>query len=98
MYARSSGPNHGGLPAAAFSRMCTAFEVAGIATWHRGSLSIHLSSAWGHVETPKGRNGASASDLTGRRSRLPYPNGRMMITPIPRSAADGRMTSSTSRS
>ena len=31
-YFRSSSPNHGGLPATAFSSMCLMLEVAGIAT------------------------------------------------------------------
>jgi len=43
--ARSSGPNQGGAPAAAFSAMRSGREVAGIATWQRGSLRIHL---WVH--------------------------------------------------
>ncbi len=37
-YARSSAPNHGGSPAAAFSVMRPSREVAGIATWQRESL------------------------------------------------------------
>src|SRR5207247_1594108 len=62
-YRRSSSPNHGGEPAAALSRIRATFEVAGIATWHRGSLSPHLSCACDQVATPNGASGArSAGD------------------------------------
>ena len=41
---RSSGPNQGGPPAAAF-RPARRLEVAGMATWHRGSLRASTSAA-----------------------------------------------------
>ena len=74
------------------SRMCAALDVAGIATWQRRSLRIHFSSACGHVVTPNGRSGASASAGRVAPSRLPSPNGRITMTPRPRSAAAGRIS------
>jgi hypothetical protein len=44
-YVRSSGPNHGGAPAAALLRMFAATDVAGMATWQRLSLRIHFRRA-----------------------------------------------------
>ena len=44
-YARSSGPNHGGRPAAAFSSTRAGFDVTGMVVWQRGSLRIHFRSA-----------------------------------------------------
>src|SRR5690349_2030577 len=59
--ARSSGPNQGGAPAAAFSAIRAGEDVAGIATWQRGSLKIHFNNACAQVVTPKACNGASAA-------------------------------------
>jgi ribosomal protein S18 acetylase RimI-like enzyme len=94
----SSAPNQGSEPAAAFSRAASGREVAGIATWHRESLSTHLSSACGQVRTPNGCNGSSAPFPTEERSNAPSPKGRMTITPSPRSRASGRIRRSTARS
>jgi hypothetical protein len=62
-YARSSGPNHGGDPAEAFSASLPGRAVAASETWTRGSLRPHLIRAWLQVVTPKGRRGASWSEL-----------------------------------
>ena len=78
---RSSGPNHGGSPAAAFSAERPGRDVAGIATWHRGSDRIHFSSACAQVVTPNGASGARAPASGGRRISAPSPNGRMTTTP-----------------
>jgi acetyltransferase len=94
----SSAPNQGGDPAAAFSRTPSGREEAGIATWHRESLSTHFSSACAQVRTPNGCNGSSAPSPIEERSNAPSPNGRMTITPRPRSSASGRMRRSTARS
>src|SRR5207237_3078942 len=45
-YARSSGPNQGGWPAAAFCATWAAEEVAGIATVTRGSDRTHFKRAF----------------------------------------------------
>ena len=89
--ARSAGPNQGGAPAAAFSTSRAGEEVAGMATWQRGSLRIHFSNACGQVVTPKGARGASAAGGGGRRSSAPSAKGRITTTPNPRSAARGRI-------
>ena len=46
-WSRASRSSQGGDPAAAFDCMCPGSDVAGMATWQRGSLRLHLSSAWG---------------------------------------------------
>src|SRR5262249_37763870 len=58
---RSSGPNQGGAPAAAFSVIRPDREVAGIAAVTRVSLAIHFRSACAHVVTPKARSGSSSA-------------------------------------
>src|SRR4051794_14351629 len=96
--ARSSGPNHGCEPAAAFARACAGSRVAGIATSTRSSDRPHLRSACGHVSTPNSRNGASSAGEGGRLSSEPSPNGRITITARPSSSASGSSTRLQSRS
>src|SRR5205814_848714 len=95
---RSSGPNQGGSPAAAFSAVRSGRDVAGIATSTRSSESTHFRSACAQVRMPNSRSGASSSSLGARRTSAPSPSGRMTITAIPSSAASGRSSRSTSRS
>src|SRR5215213_2637089 len=56
---RSASVNHGGDPAAAFSRARSGRFVAGITRSTRGSESAHLRSACAHVSTPNSRRGSS---------------------------------------
>ena len=94
----ASRSNHGGWPASAFSVIRSGRDVAGIATWQRGSLRIHLIRACAHVRTPNGASGSSADAGGERLVKAPSANGRITTTPRPRSAASGRMSRSTSRS
>ena len=63
--ARSSGPNHGGDPAAAFSAIRLGWAVAVRETCTRGSLGPHLIRAWLQVVMPRGHSGASWAGLGG---------------------------------
>ena len=92
--ARSSRPNHGGEPAAAFSAARSGREVAGMTRSTRGSESAHLSSACGQVSTPNGSSGASSAADGGRAASAPPPSGRITTTATPSSAASGSSTCS----
>ena len=67
-YCRSSGPNQGGDPAAAFSASRAGWAVAARETCTRGSLRPHLIRACAQVVTPNGRSGSS-SCRAGRPAR-----------------------------
>ena len=71
MYARSSGPNHGDDPAAAFSASRPGWAVAARLTCTRRSLRPHLIRACAQVVTPKGRSGASRSGAGRAAHELP---------------------------
>ena len=62
-YCRSSGPNHGGEPAAAFSASRAGWAVATSETCTRGSLRPHLIRACAQVVTPNGRSGSRSAGL-----------------------------------
>src|SRR5207248_4294781 len=97
---RSSGPSHGGSPAAAFSPARSGRRVAGMTRSTRPSDSAHLRSACAHVSTPSSRSGSSsrAAGSRPRSRREREPSGRMTITARPSSAASGSSSRSHSRS
>ena len=94
-YARSSRPNHGGSPAAAFSAARSGREVAGMTRSTRGSESAHLSSACGQVLTPNGASGRELLRLTAAaQPALPRRTAASRSTATPSSAASGSSTCS----
>src|SRR5439155_13093294 len=76
--ARCSLSNHGGDPAAAFSRTCSGSRVAGMTTSTRGSDNTHFNNACGHVCTPSSSRISAGGVL---RASEPSPSGRITSTP-----------------
>src|SRR5581483_3597770 len=94
---RSSLPNQGGAPAAAFAVARSGRRVAGMTASTRSSESVHLRRACAQVSTPNSRSGSSLAAAGSRRTSAPSPSGRIAMTSTPSSAASGKSSRSHSR-